>query len=70
MVNVANHCLFGSSALTREEVADGFQIAGFVSTGLRNLHSEKACVLVECSAENISFHIDNKSKFLVLLNII
>ena len=56
--------------LTGEEVADSFQIAGFVSPGLRNLHWEKACVLVECRAENILFHIDNKCKCLVLLNII
>ena len=28
----------------------------FFSLGLRNLHSEKACLLVECRAENISFH--------------
>ena len=36
-----------SSALIEEEVADGFQIAGFVSPGLRNLHLEKPCLLVE-----------------------
>ena len=36
-----------SSVLTREEVVDGFQIAGFVSPGLRNLHLEKPCLLVE-----------------------
>ena len=65
-----NGCLFSSSALTREEVDDGFQRAGFVSPGLRNLRWEKACVLVECRAENILFHIDNKCKCLVLLNII
>ena len=29
---------------------------GFVSPGLRNLHLEKACFLIECRAENISFH--------------
>ena len=28
--------------LTGEEAADGFQIAGFVSPGLRNVHLEKA----------------------------
>ena len=36
--------------------ADGFQIAGFVSPGPRYLHLEKACLLVECRAENISLH--------------
>ena len=35
---------------------DGFQIAGFVSPGPRYLHLEKACLLVECRAENISLH--------------
>ena len=35
-----------SSALTGEEVADGFQIAGFVSPGLRNLCLEKTSLLV------------------------
>ena len=39
---------------TEEEVADGFQIAGFVSPGLKNLHLEKACLPVECRAESIS----------------
>ena len=42
--------------LTREKVANGFQIAGFVSPGFRNLHLENACLLIECTAENISFH--------------
>ena len=51
--------LLNSSALTREEVADGFQIAGFISPGLRNLHLEKACLLVEPRAENILFYISN-----------
>ena len=32
-----------SFSLTREEVAIGFQIAGFASPGLRNLHLEKTC---------------------------
>ena len=45
-----------SSVLSREDVADGFQIAGSVLPGLRNLHLEKACLLVEHKAENISFH--------------
>ena len=31
---------------TWEEVADGFQIAGFVASELRNLHLEKACLLL------------------------
>ena len=39
---------------TGEEVADDFQIAGFVSPGLRNLHLEKTYLLVECRAESIS----------------
>ena len=42
--------------LSGEEIADGFQIAGSVLPGLRNLHLEKACLLVEHKAENISFH--------------
>ena len=41
---------------TWEEVADGFQIAGFVASSLRNLHLEKAYFLVERRAKNISFH--------------
>ena len=45
-----------SSALTGQEVANGFQITGFVSPGLRNLHLEKAYFLVERRAKNISFH--------------
>ena len=45
-----------SSALPRDEVAGGFQIAGFVSPGLRNFYLEKACLLVEYKAGNISFH--------------
>ena len=44
-----------------EEVADGFQIAGFVASALRNLHLEKACLLVEHKAENISCHTGNSS---------
>ena len=44
------------SALTGEEVGDGFQRADFVSPGLRNLHLEKAYFLVERRAKNISFH--------------
>ena len=51
--------LLNSSALTTGEVADGFQIAGFISPGLRNLHLEKACLLVEPRAENILFYISN-----------
>ena len=51
-----------SSALTREEAADGFQIAGFISPALRNLHLEKACLLVEHRAQNVSFHTNNKAK--------
>ena len=50
MTNVADGHLSHpprSPVLTREEVADGFQIDGFVSPGLRNLHLEKPCLLVE-----------------------
>ena len=50
MANVADGHLSHpprSPVLTREEVADGFQIDGFVSPGLRNLHLEKPCLLVE-----------------------
>ena len=36
-----------SFPLSREEVAVGFQIAGFASPGLRKLHLEKTCLLVE-----------------------
>ena len=32
-----------SSALIREKVVNGFQIADFVLPGLRNLYLEKAC---------------------------
>ena len=46
-----------SSALTREEVVDGFQIAGFVSPGCRNLHLEKACLLVEVKQKTFHFTI-------------
>ena len=38
-----------------EDVAGGFHIAGFFSPGLRYLHLENACFLVEHRAENISF---------------
>ena len=44
-----------SLLLTGEEVADGFGRGGFVSPGLRNFYLEKACLLVERKAENISF---------------
>ena len=44
------------SVLPREEVADVFRVAGFVSPGLRNFYLEKACLLVECKAGNVSFH--------------
>ena len=44
------------SALTGEEVGDGFQRADFVSPGLRNLHLEKSCLLEDFRAEHISFH--------------
>ena len=50
------HPLPSISALTGEEVADGFQRADFVSPGLINLHLEKAYLLVEYRAENTSFH--------------
>ena len=42
--------------LTGEEVADDFKIAGCVSPGLRNLCLEKACSLVEHTAEHISVY--------------
>ena len=45
-----------SSVLLWEEVADGFQIADFVSPVFRNLHIENDCLLVEHKVENISFH--------------
>ena len=45
-----------SSGLTRKEVSDGFQIDGFVSLGLINLHLEKACLLEGHREENISFY--------------
>ena len=57
MANVADGHLSHpprSSVLTREEVVDGFQIAGFLSPGLRHLHLEEACFLVKSRAENIS----------------
>ena len=44
------------SVLPREEVADGFRVAGFVSPGLRNFYLEKAWLLIECKAGNMSFH--------------
>ena len=44
------------SSLFWEELADDFQMVGFVLLGLRNLHLEKACLLVEYRTENISFH--------------
>ena len=52
----SSHIPHSSSALTREEVAAGFQIVDFVLLGLRYLHLGKACPLVEPKAENISFH--------------
>lgn len=45
------------SVLTGQKVADGSQGAGLLSSGLRNLHLEEACLLVEHRPENISFHI-------------
>ena len=42
--------------LTWKERANGFQTAIFALPGLRNLHWEKNCLLVEHKAENISFH--------------
>ena len=47
--------------LPGRKVANGFPIAGYVSPGLRNLHLEKACLLVEHKAENISCHTGNSS---------
>ena len=54
---MANGCLFSSSSLTREEIADGFQIAGFVSPGRRNLTLEKACLLVEVKQKTFHFTV-------------
>ena len=59
-MNVADGSLShspSSSALTREEVVDGFQIAGFVSPGHGNLHLEKACLLVEVKQKTFHFTI-------------
>ena len=59
MVDAADGCLSpppSSSALTGEEVADDFRIAGWVSPGLRNLYLEKACSLGQHTAEPISFY--------------
>ena len=61
MVNVADGHLStppSSSALPREEVADGFQIAGFVSPRLRNLHLEKPCLLVGQKIFHFTVEID------------
>ena len=52
----ASHLPPSSSALTGEEVADDFQIAGCVSPGLRNLCLEKACSLVGHTAKHISVY--------------
>ena len=49
----APQCLLGRN------LPDGFQIADFVPPGLRNLYLDKACLLVECRAENILFHKAN-----------
>ena len=38
------------------QVADGFQLAVFVSPRVRNLHLEKACLLEGHREENISFY--------------
>ena len=38
------------------DVADGCLKSGIVSPGLRNLHFEKACLLVVLRIENISFY--------------
>ena len=38
------------------QVADGFQIAVFVSPGVRNLHLEKACLLVVQSRKYFISH--------------
>ena len=46
-----------SSVLLWEEVADGFQIAGFVSPGRRNLPLEKACLLVEVKQKTFHFTV-------------
>ena len=45
-----------SQRLPGRKVANGFQIAGYVSPGLINLHLEKSCLLEEFRAEHISFH--------------
>lgn len=49
----APRCLRGRN------LADGFQMADFVSPGLRNLYMEKVRLLVKCRAENILFHKAN-----------
>ena len=50
-----------SQRLPGRKVANGFQIAGYVSPGLINLHLEKACLLAKHKAENISFHTGSSS---------
>lgn len=46
-----------SSALKREEVADGFQITAFVSPGRGNLRLEKLVLLVEVKQKTFHFTI-------------
>ena len=55
--------------LPGRKVANGFQIAGCFSPRLRNLHLEKACLLVEHKAENISFHTGNSYRSSVMTHI-
>ena len=46
-------------SITWEEVADGFQIAGFVASELRNLHLEKACLLLTSPSLRSTEHQGN-----------
>ena len=49
----SGECVAGKK-VAGEEVADGFQIADFVSPGTGSLHLEKACLLV--NIEQKTFH--------------
>ena len=52
----SSYILPSSWVLTWKERANGFQTAIFALPGLRNLHLEKNCLLVEHKAENILFN--------------
>ena len=56
MASVEEGLLSFPQLLSREEVPNVFQRAGFVSPGLRYLHLEEAYFLVKSRAENISSH--------------